>query len=176
LFMALTSSLIRTYATEYDSQPERVLRETNRRILEDTHTDLFVTVFYAILDPTTGTLLFSNAGHNPPYHFQPDVAAINTFTKPGIPVGMFEDSIWEMGAINLAPNDVLVLYTDGVTDAQNDQDEFFDTNRLVSTINSNLGRSAEMIQEAILQEIHQYVGGVPQFDDITLVVLVRESD
>jgi serine phosphatase RsbU (regulator of sigma subunit) len=176
LFMALSRSLIRTYAADYDSQPEQVLAETNRRILADTNTGLFVTVFYAVLDPETGTLFYSNAGHNPPYHFQGDQNAAHPLTRTGIPVGMFDDSAWQMSTIQLSPGDVLVLYTDGVTDANDGEGTFFNIERLLATVQSNLGRSAQEIQDAILTAVHQFAGGVPQFDDITLVVLVRESE
>jgi sigma-B regulation protein RsbU (phosphoserine phosphatase) len=174
LFMALSSSLIRTYAARYVDQPERVLAETNRRILADTHTDLFVTVFYAVLDPAAGTLLYSNAGHNPPYHFSGDTLP-QQLTKTGIPVGILEDSAWESRSLQLVPGDRLVLYTDGVTEAQDSQRAFFGTERLLSTIQSNLERPAQEIQETILTAIHQFVGGVPQFDDIALVVLGRQA-
>jgi serine phosphatase RsbU (regulator of sigma subunit) len=175
LFMALSSSLIRTYAAGYEAQPELVLGETNRRILADTHTDLFVTVFYAVLDPATGTLLYSNAGHNPPYYFQRDRGIVRPLTRTGIPVGIFEDSTWAMGTVQISPGDVLVLYTDGVTDAQDGQGAFFSSEQLLATVQSNLRRPAQEIQEAILTAIHQFAGGVPQFDDITLVVLAREA-
>jgi serine phosphatase RsbU (regulator of sigma subunit)/class 3 adenylate cyclase len=175
LFMALSSSLIRTYAAGYETQPELVLGETNRRILADTHTDLFVTVFYAVLDPATGTLLYSNAGHNPPYHFQQERGTVRPLTRTGMPVGIFEDSTWAMGTVQISPGDVLVLYTDGVTDAQDGQGAFFSSKQLLATVQSNLRRPAQEIQEAILTTIHQFAGGVPQFDDITLVVLAREA-
>jgi serine phosphatase RsbU (regulator of sigma subunit) len=175
LFMALSSSLIRTYATGYESQPELVLGETNRRILADTHTDLFVTVFYAVLDPATGTLLYSNAGHNPPYHFQCDGGIVQPLTRTGIPVGILEDSTWGMETVQLSPGDVLLLYTDGVTDAQDGQGAFFSSEKLLATVQINLRRSTEEIQDAILTAIHQFAGGVPQFDDITLVVLGRNA-
>jgi serine phosphatase RsbU (regulator of sigma subunit)/class 3 adenylate cyclase len=175
LFMALSSSLIRTYAADYETQPELVLSETNRRILADTHTGLFVTVFYAVLDPATGTLIYSNAGHNPPYHFQHDGGAVHPLTRTGIPVGILEDSTWATGTVQVSPGDVLVLYTDGVTDAQDGQGAFFSSEQLLATVQLNLRRSAQEIQEAILKAIHQFSGGVPQFDDITLVVLGRKA-
>ena len=174
LFMALSSSLIRTYAADHETQPELVLGETNRRILIDTHTGLFVTVFYAVLDPATGTMRYANAGHNPPYHCQREVGTMRPLARTGIPVGMFEDSTWKATTVQLAPGDVLLLYTDGITDAQDRQGAFFGVDRLLTTVQSNLGRSAQKIQEAILSDIYQFSGGVPQFDDITLMVLVRE--
>ena len=133
-----------------------------------------MTVFYAVLDPATGTLHYGNAGHNPPYHLQRDKGIVHPLIRTGIPVGMFEDSTWKTGTVQLAPGDVLLLYTDGVTDAQEGQGAFFGVERLLATVQSNFGRSALEIQEAILSDIHQFSGGVPQFDDITLVVLVRE--
>ncbi len=175
LFMALSSSLIRTYAVEYANQPDLVLGETNRRILSDTHTDLFVTVFYAVLDPSSGTLLYSNAGHNPPYHFQAVTGAMQPLTRTGMPVGLFADSTWGIKTAQISPGDVLLLYTDGVIDVQDRQEGFFDAQRLITTVQSNLNRSAQEIQAAILTAINQFAGGVPQFDDITLVTLARES-
>ena len=175
LFMTLSSSLIRTYAADYEARPELVLGETNRRILADTHTDLFVTVFYAVLDPDTGTLLYSNAGHNPPYHFQSDGGAVRPLTRTGIPVGILEDSTWAMGTVQLSPGDALVLYTDGVTDAQDAYGGFFSSEQLLATVQANLGRPAEEIQEAILTAIHEFAGGAPQFDDVTLIVLGRKE-
>ena len=100
---------------------------------------------------------------------------MKSLTRTGIPVGIFEDSTWAMGTVQLAPGDVLVLYTDGVTDALDEHDTFFSEERLLATIKSNLGRSAQDIQKAVFTAIHQFAAGVPQFDDITMVVLVRES-
>ena len=174
LFMALSSSLIRTYAADYAAQPERVLSETNRRILADTHTGLFVTVFYAVLDPATGALHYANAGHNPPYHFRHDGAPARPLTGTGIPVGILEEAAWTTGTIQLAPGDLLVLYTDGVTDAQDQHEAFFSAGRLLETVERNRERSARAIQDAILTAIHDFVGGVPQFDDIALLILSRD--
>ncbi len=173
LFMALTSTLIRTYAADYTAQPERVILETNRRILTDTHTDQFVTIFYAVFDPASGTLQYTNAGHNPPYLFQGAMASVRSLNLTGIPVGIIEEATWTRGTIQLSPGDVLLLYTDGVIDAQNNEGTFFDTERLLATVQANLGRSAQELQEAILTAIHQFSGGVPQFDDIALILLRR---
>ncbi|MFN2171212.1 MAG: SpoIIE family protein phosphatase [Candidatus Promineifilaceae bacterium] len=175
LFMALSSSLIRTYAAQYENQPELVLGETNRRILADTHTDLFVTVFYAELDPSTGTITYANAGHNPPYHFHSHGGVVQPLKCTGLPVGILEGSTWGTGAIQLSPGDVLVLYTDGVTDAQNREETFFGSERLLACAQHNLAQTAQEIEEAILAGIHEFAAGSPQFDDVALIVIRRET-
>jgi serine phosphatase RsbU (regulator of sigma subunit) len=175
LFMALSSSLIRTYAAQPEAQPDLVLRETNRRILADTHTDLFVTVFYAVLDPHTGTLTYSNAGHNPPYHFHHYNEAVQSLKQTGIPVGILEGSTWETETVQLSPGDVLVLYTDGVTDAQNRQEAFFGSDRLLACVQNNMSQAAQAIQETILASIHEFSASAPQFDDVALIILRRET-
>ena len=188
LYMSLSRTLIRTYAAEYNTQPELVLGATNRRILMDTRADLFVTVFYGILDPVTGTLTYCNAGHNPPYLLSThDGDSVQSLHRTGMALGVVEDVVWEQRAVQITPGDVLVLYTDGVTDAQNAQEVFFCEERLLEVVqacvgtqaNQNLsagqGVSAQGVQEALTTEIHGFMSDAPQFDDITLMVLVRES-
>ncbi len=176
LYMALSRTLVRTYAVEYDTQPELAFKVAHRRILEDTNTNQFVTVFYGILDPATGTLTYCNAGHNPPYLFsQNGDVSIQELDNTGPPLGlrMFKDVTWEQQTAQLAPGDLLVLYSDGVTEAQDDQEEFFDEERLLEVGQANLGRSAQEVQDTILEEVDRFVGDAPQFDDITLMVLAR---
>ena len=120
LFMALSWTLFRTYAAEYPAQPEMVLTAANRRILLDTDASQFVTVFYGILDPATGSMVYCNAGHVPPYVISPqEPGDVRELIRTGLPLGIFEDRAWEQAAVQLAPGDVMVLYTDGVTDAEN---------------------------------------------------------
>ena len=176
LYMALSRTLIRTYAVENKAQPELVLSAANGRILRDTRADLFVTVFYGILDPATGTLTYCNAGHNPPYLFRGQNGdPVQALRTTGIPLGMFEDMTWEQRIVQLAPGDLLVLYTDGITEAQNRQEEFFGEERLLEVVRANLGRSAQGLQDALMAQVREFVGDAPQFDDITLMVLVRDS-
>ncbi len=177
LYMALSLTLIRTYALGHDAGPDLVFSAAHRRILTDTQTSQFVTVFYGVLDPATGALTYCNAGHNPPYLLSANNrAAVRELENTGPPLGlrMFKDLTWERRDVQLAPGDVLVLYTDGITEAQDHQEELFDEERLLEVIQANLGRSAQDIQDAILEEVHDFMGEAPQFDDITLMVLVRE--
>lgn len=176
LYMALSRTLIRTYAAEYDSRPELTLSVVNRRILLDTHTDLFVTVFYGILDPASGSLTYCNAGHNPPYVISAhNGGLVQELRRTGIPLGILEDMPWQQDTVQLTPGDVLVLYTDGATEAQDRQEMFFGPERLLEIAQANLGHSAQQIHGALMAGIKKFVGDVPQFDDITLMVVVRDS-
>ena len=135
LYMAASRTLIRTYAAEYVAQPELALGAANRRIMADTRADLFVSVFYGILDSTAGTLTYCNAGHNPPYLISAqNYIEIQKLTRTGIVLGVLEDATWEQRTIHLHTGDSLVLYTDGVTDAENGQGDFFGEHRLADTV------------------------------------------
>lgn len=176
LYMALSWTLIRTYAAEYPTQPELVLGVANRRIMMDTHTSMFVTVFYGILDPVVGTFTYGNAGHAPPYLLSAQSGgAIQTLRRTGLPLGILEDAAWEQGTVQFAPGDALVLYTDGITDAEDGEGAFFGQERLLEVAEANRGQSAQDVQAALLAEVHKFVGDVPQFDDIALMVVVRSS-
>ncbi len=188
LFMALSWILLRTYAVEYPVQPELVLRAVNDRILKDTDAKQFVTVFYGILDPATGTLLYSNAGHCPPYLISTqNDGDVQELIGTGIPLGIYEDRTWEQRVVQFAPGDVLVLYTDGITEAQNEQEACFGAERLLESVRANLGPRgsqgpparqgalAQDIQAAIMTDVHRFVGDAPQLDDIALAVIIRNS-
>jgi sigma-B regulation protein RsbU (phosphoserine phosphatase) len=176
LFMALSWILIRTYAPEYPTQPELVLSAVNRRILKDTNANQFVAVFYCILDPATGTLVYCNAGHVPPYLLSTQSDdAVQALLRTGPPLGILEDVTWEQGVVQLALGDILILYTDGITDAEDGKGTFFGQERLLGSVQANLGPSAQEMQDALMAEVHEFVGDAPQFDDIALMVLVRGS-
>jgi serine phosphatase RsbU (regulator of sigma subunit) len=172
LYMALSRTMIRTYAAEYPDQPHRALRAANERILAETRTDMFVTVFYGVLDTESGTLAYCNAGHNPPYLLGRD--GTQRLSRTGMALGVVAGEDWGRGIVRIGAGDVLVLYTDGVTDAQTADGELFGDDRLGSVAWENRGRSAQAIQAALLQEIHAFVGGAPRFDDLTLIVVSRQ--
>jgi sigma-B regulation protein RsbU (phosphoserine phosphatase) len=86
---------------------------------------------------------------------------------------MFKEITWEQNTVQLWPGDVLVLYSDGITEAEDSQADFFDEERLLEVVQANLGRSADGIQDAIIQNVRDFVGPAPQSDDMTLMVLVR---
>ncbi|HEX8684528.1 MAG TPA: PP2C family protein-serine/threonine phosphatase, partial [Ardenticatenaceae bacterium] len=176
LFMALSRTLIRTYAIEHPDRPDLALAATNRRILQDTHRPMFVTVFYGILDARNGTLTYCNAGHNAPYfiHAGGD-ATIQPLPTTGMPLGILEELTWGHAAIRFEPGDLLLLYTDGLTDAQNDEADFFGSERLLAIAEAHRGRTASDLQQALLGAVYGWMGDAPQFDDLTLLILGRNQ-
>ena len=175
LYMSLGRSLIRTYATEYPDRPDLVLLATNRRLLSDASAGLFITSFYGVLDPLSGTMTYCNAGHNPPYLIQSqEQTMIQPLSKTGMVLGVTDEGRWERRELHLAQSDTLLLYTDGIIDAQDLTRASFGEKRLQETAMAHSGLSAENFQVALLRELHGFIGDAPQADDITLVVIVRE--
>jgi sigma-B regulation protein RsbU (phosphoserine phosphatase) len=176
LYMALSWALIRAYSAEYPAQPELVLSAVNRRILADTSADQFLSAFYGVVDPRTGTLTYCNAGHCPPYVLgRGNGNTPRSLPRTGMLLGVEPEEKWSRASIQLAPGDVLVLYTDGILDAEDAGGEFFGRDRLLTTLRANLERSAQEIQEALLEAVADFTRGAEQSDDIALVVAVRES-
>jgi serine phosphatase RsbU (regulator of sigma subunit) len=182
--MALSRTLIRTYAVEYDTQPALVFRAANRRILADARAYLFVTVFYGILDPATGILAYCNAGHNPPYLLSPTanqatmcVGTTRALSRTGLPLGILEEGAWDQRTVQLSPGSALVLYSDGITEAQDPEGDFFGQERLLKLLQAHRGSSAKELQDAVLATVHQFAGQTSQapHDDITLVIVARDS-
>jgi serine phosphatase RsbU (regulator of sigma subunit) len=175
LYMALSRTLIRTFAPDFDTAPEQVLRAANQRVLSETSSELFVTVFYAILDPETGVLTYCNAGHNPPFLYSANGESMKTLTRTAIPIGVLDDALWEQGTVHMQPGDLLVMYTDGVTEAENSFAAFFGEERLQAVTLANFGRSVDIIESKVVTAVLDFVGDAPQFDDITLMLLTRDS-
>jgi sigma-B regulation protein RsbU (phosphoserine phosphatase) len=181
LYMALSCTLLRLYAEEDPARPDRVLGAVNKRILKDTSARQFVTVFYGILDPATGRLVYANAGHCPPLHFHAkDSRDVHRLVGTGIPLGILEDKTWGQETVQLDSGDILVLYTDGITEAHHEMPLLFGEERLLESVRARLGTagsqrsSAQDIQDRILADVHRFVSGAPQSDDIALTILIRD--
>ena len=176
LYMALSWALLRAYAAEYPAQPELVLNAVNRRILTDTSGEQFLSTFYGVVDPATGNLTYSNAGHYPPYILaRGNGSTVRSLPRTGMLLGVEQEEKWSQASVQLAPGDVLVLYTDGILDAEDAHGGFFGRERLLSTLWANLDRPAEGIQAAVMQAVADFAAGAVQSDDIALVIAVRDS-
>lgn len=175
LFMALSWALFRTCAVEFSNQPELVLSAVNNRILEHTKTRQFVTAFYGVLDPASGILVYCNAGHCPPFLFKVSSKEhFDQLMRTGVPLGIFDDQTWNRGIRQLDPGDVLVLYSDGVTEAQNAIGDFFSEQRLIESAKRKLGYSAQDIHKNIIEDLQDFMGEALQSDDIILSIIKRE--
>lgn len=176
LYMALCRTLIRTFAMEHHEHPELVISDCNERILQDASASLFVTAFYGVLDTTKNTLIYANAGHHPPYLFSSGNSNVpQAFHLASIPIGIQADESWGREQAEIAPGETLLLYSDGVTDAQNAEEEEFGSKRLVEEVSKQIGKSSSQVQSALLAQIRDFVGETPQFDDMTMLVLRREE-
>mgnify|MGYP001765883158 FL=1 len=173
LYMALSRTLIRTFATQYPALPAQVLAMVNQRILQDASANLFVSVFYGVLNPAGGQLTYANAGHPPPYLVNEQLG-VQTLRNTGMPLGIDEESVWGQESVTIKPGDVLLLYTDGVTDAQNHAGEFIDRDAILDVARDCPGKPVDSIRRDILEVVHDFVGEAPRFDDITLVILSRD--
>ncbi len=174
LYMALSRTLLRTFAEEHPYSPGEVLRAVNQRILDDTHGGLFITMFYGLLEPTTGTLIYSNAGHHPPYLLKNEADQVpSALMRTGIPLGVDNQAAWGESSVQIAPGDLLLMYTDGVVDAQNAEGEPMGFKPMLEIASTLKHRTARDVQDALISEVRAYAGSEQQFDDLTLVLLQR---
>jgi hypothetical protein len=174
LYMALSRTLIRTYAANYPTRPDSALRAANERILADTGANLFVTVFYGILDPAAGTLTYCNAGHYPPYLLSAEAGdAVQALPGRGMALGILDDTGWGHSTVQLSPGALLLLDTDGVVDAQSPQQDRFGNEQMLDVLRASFGRSAQEVQEDLLTSLQRFMGDEPQFDDITVMTIRR---
>ena len=121
-------------------------------------------------------MTYCNAGHNPPYLLRSqDATDPEALLRNAIPIGIAEDTTWGNDTVLLEPGDALILYTDGIPEAENKDGEFFGEETLVQVAKASLGQSAGDLQASILNAVHHFVGDAPQHDDITLMILVRDK-
>ncbi len=175
MFMALSRSLVRAAALD-GSAPDRALNRANRWIARDSESGMFVTIFYALLDTHTGRLRYARGGHNPPLVYHAASGRIEELFAPGIALGVLDEIVLTEAQIHLAPGDLLVCYTDGVTEATDDCEEEFGVERLHSLIAAHHADSADEILQTITAAVAEFTGGQPPFDDVTLVVLKRLAE
>jgi serine phosphatase RsbU (regulator of sigma subunit) len=175
LFMTLGWILIRSYAMEHPAEPQRVLHAVNDRILAEIDTGQFVTVFYGILDPATGNLTYCNAGHPPPYLYRAQDGDVPLpLTKTGMALGVTDTETWGQATAHLDPGDVLILYSDGVTDAESIGGASFGHVGLKTSVEASLGRSAREILDALFTGVQEFAREAVQSDDVTLMVVIRD--
>ncbi len=172
LFMAVTRSIVRASVTGTHT-PTASIGLANQLICADAGQGLFVTLFYAQLDPLTGDLLYVNAGHTPAWLHRAAEDDWSELTRTGLPLGMFRWQTLEQRAAHLDPGDLLFLYTDGVLDATDPHGQTFGVERLRRLLLEHRRAPATDMAAAIEQALHDFCAGRPLFDDITFVIVKR---
>ena len=169
-FMAVARTNLRELAVRH-TDPGDCLAQTNDALCAQNPLDLFVTVFYCILDPKTGVLRYANGGHNPPYVRRAAGPIESLNGAGGLVLGAMPGVRFPTHTVQLLRGDQLVLYTDGVTEAFNPTEELYGTERLVDEVRVHGSGTPAALVERICQSITNFAGTAPQSDDITLTVL-----
>jgi sigma-B regulation protein RsbU (phosphoserine phosphatase) len=172
LFMTLSRTLMRSVAFT-GRAPTNALNRVNDLIFADSRAEMFVTMAYAQLNPLNGHIELANAGHNPPLILRAD-GTIEQVACSGIALGIMDHIALTPCEARLSPGDVIIFYTDGITDALDSEQNEFGIVRLCEVIGKQTQRSADEIIESILDAINAHVGNEPTFDDQTMIVIKRK--
>jgi len=171
LLMANLQATLRA-ALEVHENPGKVLEQSNRLLFKSTGAEKFATVFLAILDNALHELRYANAGHDPAFVVAAD-GTTRELPATGIPVGLFEAMPYEESSVTLNPSDVLVIFSDGLTESMDTKADQFGRDRILEAIMKVKDRSAAEIAKTLLDAVSSFSLGTPQSDDRTLLVLKR---
>jgi sigma-B regulation protein RsbU (phosphoserine phosphatase) len=177
LFMALSRTIVRACAVPLERAAER-LSCANNMIVADSGSGtsgMFVTLFFASLNKKERSLVYANAGHNPPMLFRAAARGIESMDVTGAALGMMADMEYEQRQVALESGDILLLYTDGIVEAMNGKGELYGQERLKSSLAATTEFSAQGILDSILHDLRQFTKGEEQSDDITAVVIKAEG-
>jgi sigma-B regulation protein RsbU (phosphoserine phosphatase) len=178
LFMARTKSLIRITTELMRARhgaaagPAEIIARVNRELCQDNSDMMFVTLFFAMIEPATGELEFCNAGHNAPYRLNGKTVETIEGGK-GIILGVRPDAAYTTGRLALAPGDGVYLFTDGVTEAADPADELFSEQRLEGVLRGSAGLSTADIVKSVTEAVRKFVGTALPSDDITMLAIRR---
>jgi len=150
------------------------LRSINKQLYRNTESTKFATVFYGILHPQKNLLEYANGGHDAPLFYRTNQVNPESLEATGLLLGVMEETGYEPGSVNFSPGDVLLLYTDGITEAMNQEGEEFGLPQLQDLVDKHRQNSAKEIIDLILQEVKHHAAKAPQSDDITLMVIKKD--
>ncbi len=170
LFMARANAVIRT-RSQMGGTPSEILNDVNNQLCEGNEAELFVTVWLGILELSTGTVTASNAGHEYPAIYRPGEGYTLFKTKQSPAVATMEGLRFRPSEFTLNPGDNLYLYTDGVAEATNSNNELYGTDRMIEGLNGTVDMPVEDILKTMKKSVDDFTGDAPQFDDITMLSL-----
>ncbi|HEY3579278.1 MAG TPA: SpoIIE family protein phosphatase [Pyrinomonadaceae bacterium] len=174
LLMSSLHAAVHAQSASHDSL-SATISAVNRYLADNIPANRFVTLFYAELDPVTGALSFLNAGHNPPLIVH-SAGTVEQLASGGLPLGIKPDAEYREGRTQLQPGDVLVIYSDGVTEAVSPTGEEFGATRLYEVVARNVNASAAGIRDRIESSLTKFSQGTSAADDITLVIVKRQAE
>ena len=170
LFMMSSRTLLKGAAIGL-ALPGEVLREVNDLLLEDNEGSMFVTVLYAVYDPSNRKLTYANGGHNSPLVVHADGASALLPLTDGIALGIVPGLPYQQNTVTLSPGDTVIFYTDGVTEAMNGEEEQFGLDPLCEFFQANPPQDPEQATATVFEAVNAFAGDTPQSDDITCLVL-----
>ncbi len=170
LFMALSRTLVRVNVAD-NITASQAMQKANRMISQEAKMGMFVTLFYAVLDSEKRRLKYVNAGHNPPFVVKKSSGEVILLRASGIAMGVMDDVSLEEREIKLDSDDIVVFYTDGITEAIDRGNEQFGEARLIETINQNADLPVKDLIDRVKDDVFAFAQGQPQYDDFTLVIL-----
>ncbi|HEV7401277.1 MAG TPA: GAF domain-containing SpoIIE family protein phosphatase [Chthoniobacteraceae bacterium] len=177
LIMAMCRSVLRSHALNQTS-PAVVLRRVNEQIYPDIKEDMFISMAYAILEKDSSTVTLSRAGHDAPLHYSKRRHTITKVNPPGMAIGIDSGGVFNRVtgdfSLTLEPDDCLILYTDGVTEALNSEGDEFGMERLMQSILTNAADGAAGIISRLTDDWRHFIGAYPQNDDVTLIVIRKK--
>jgi serine phosphatase RsbU (regulator of sigma subunit) len=174
LLMSSLHAAVHAQADSHDSLVTTI-SAVNRYLADNIPANRFVTLFYAELDPESGALSFLNAGHNPPLIVH-SAGTVEQLASGGLPLGIKPDAEYREGRTQLQPGDVLVIYSDGVTETVSPTGEEFGPTRLYEVVSRNIEASAAGIRDRIESSLTKFSQGTSAADDITLVIVKRQAE
>ena len=170
LFMMMAKGLIRNYAMRGDT-PAQVLENANEQICANNEEQMFVTVWFGVLEISTGKITAANAGHEYPIIKQPDGSFELFKDKHGFVLGGIMNKKYKQYELTLQKGGTLFVYTDGAPEATTANEEMFGTQRLVDTLNAQADGSPQQLISRVYDEVGKFVGDAPQFDDLTMLAI-----
>ena len=168
MFMMQAKTIIKDLAESGLELPE-VFATANKKLCENNDAGMFVTAWMGILDLKTGLLKFVNAGHNPPLVRQADGEFVYLKSRSGMVLAGMDGVKYRLNELKLSPGDRIFLYTDGVTEATDENNRLYGEERLLETVNQNIVKNTQLLCEAVKDDVDRFVGDAPQFDDITML-------
>ncbi|TJY42849.1 serine/threonine-protein phosphatase [Cohnella pontilimi] len=176
MLMILTRGAFRSAAGAAQG-PGQTLTMMNDAIYKDLRKlGSFVTIFCADWEPATGTFVYANAGHSMPIVVRSDVGTVTLPVLKGVMIGGLPGQIYKEKTSHIQRDDLVFLYTDGIVEAQNAQGEMFKLDRLSGILVEQSRQTAEAIQNAVVEKVNEFTKGLPQKDDITMVILKADGD